>query len=343
MNVLKKNTASQFLRVFAFNRLTNAPVTGDAANITAKLSKDWGARTATNDTNPTETESGFYLFTLTQAETNADNLQSYPVSATANVQVICEPILIVPTEFHSISGAIAALQGKVVLHSTTIDEVLAQTSFTIVDPIATGSILTGAAIVITAAGDATQRSISTVSSFSGAGQSIELLSDPSFAIQAGDIVDIYPVAPVKVAATGINNDSFAANAISAAKIATGAFTAAKFAADAISSAAVSAAAVSKVQSGLATAAALASVAADVALVLLDTAALQDGAMDELTSHPGATPTRQQALMAIFMKLFNEETSDAVATIKNAAGDTIMSAALSDDGATFTKGKYENPS
>lgn len=88
---LQKNVASQKWRVFAFNITTSAPVTGDAANITAKIAKDWAAAGATNDVNPTETEDGYYTFDLTQAETNADALDLYPESATANVVVIGVP------------------------------------------------------------------------------------------------------------------------------------------------------------------------------------------------------------------------------------------------------------
>lgn len=88
---LQKNTASQKWRVFAFNETDNTAVTGDAANISAKIAKDWGAATATNDVAPTEVEDGYYLFDLTQAETNADNLDLYPESSTANIQVIGVP------------------------------------------------------------------------------------------------------------------------------------------------------------------------------------------------------------------------------------------------------------
>lgn len=91
MSGLQKNVASQKWRVFAFNTTTGVAVTGDAANITAKIAKDWGTATASNDTNPTEVEDGYYLFDLTQAESNADVLDFYPESSTANVQVIGTP------------------------------------------------------------------------------------------------------------------------------------------------------------------------------------------------------------------------------------------------------------
>ena len=86
-----KNVASQYWVVFAFDETDNTPVTGDAANITAKISKDAAAGVATNDTNPTELEDGYYYFALTQAETNADMLLILPESSTADVQVIGQP------------------------------------------------------------------------------------------------------------------------------------------------------------------------------------------------------------------------------------------------------------
>ena len=88
---MRKNQAGQKLKVFAFNRTDNTPVTGDAANITAKISLDYGTRTAITDTNPTEAEDGFYYFDLTAAETNADVIDAFPESATADVQVIAVP------------------------------------------------------------------------------------------------------------------------------------------------------------------------------------------------------------------------------------------------------------
>jgi len=94
---MQKNIASQKWRVFAFDRTTNAPLTGNAANITAKISKDFGTANATNDTNPTEVEDGYYEFDLTQAETNANDLLILPESATANIVVVGCPARIATT------------------------------------------------------------------------------------------------------------------------------------------------------------------------------------------------------------------------------------------------------
>ena len=86
-----RNQANQRWRVFAFDATTNLPVLGDAINITAKISKDNANSVDLNDTNPVETEDGYYLFDLLQAETDARNLALYPESSTPNVQVIGVP------------------------------------------------------------------------------------------------------------------------------------------------------------------------------------------------------------------------------------------------------------
>lgn len=99
-----KNTASQKLTVIAFADAGHATldagevVTGDAANITAKIEQDDdGTRTAIADTNPTETEDGQYVFDLTAAECNGDKLTFYPESSTAGVQVVALPSNVIYT------------------------------------------------------------------------------------------------------------------------------------------------------------------------------------------------------------------------------------------------------
>jgi len=101
---LGRNVASQKWMVFAFDRGSTpagAPKTGDAANITAKIRKDYGAATATNDVNPVEIEDGYYEFDLLQAETDADVLDLLPDSSTSNIVVVGVPgrIFTVPEGF----------------------------------------------------------------------------------------------------------------------------------------------------------------------------------------------------------------------------------------------------
>lgn len=88
---MEKNVAGQKWIVFAFDRNTNVPKTGDAANITANLRIDGGAANAVDDTNPTELEGGFYAFDLTQAETNGNLIMIRPSSSTEDIQVIGIP------------------------------------------------------------------------------------------------------------------------------------------------------------------------------------------------------------------------------------------------------------
>lgn len=93
---LYKNKASQKLAIYVHDTGADAPKTGDAANITAQISKDGGACAATNDTNPTELDAtdapGIYLFDLTQAETNADLVIVSAVSSTSDVSI--EPVIV---------------------------------------------------------------------------------------------------------------------------------------------------------------------------------------------------------------------------------------------------------
>lgn len=98
---MQKNVASQKLIVFAFTSTTNVEKTGDAANITAYVSKDYGAVTVLGDTSATEMDAtnakGYYLFDLTQAETNADTLLFSAKSATANIIVVAAPATVFTT------------------------------------------------------------------------------------------------------------------------------------------------------------------------------------------------------------------------------------------------------
>lgn len=93
-----KNVASQKVIFFAFDSTTNLPKTGDAANITPYVSKDYGSVTAITDTSATEMDStnakGYYLVDLTQSETNADTLLFSAKSSTANIVVVGAPAIV---------------------------------------------------------------------------------------------------------------------------------------------------------------------------------------------------------------------------------------------------------
>lgn len=85
-----KNKAGQKFSVLAANNSGHG-TTGDAGNITAKISLDFGAAASLSDTNPTELDAtnfpGVYVFDLTQAETDADVLTIKATSTTASVSI----------------------------------------------------------------------------------------------------------------------------------------------------------------------------------------------------------------------------------------------------------------
>lgn len=102
-----KNTASQKLTIFAFDYSTNAPKTGDAANLTAYVSIDDGAVTALTDTSATEMDStnakGLYTFDLTQGETNGNKLVFSAKSSTSNVSIVPQIVYTRPPNFPLLS------------------------------------------------------------------------------------------------------------------------------------------------------------------------------------------------------------------------------------------------
>ena len=100
---MQKNTASQKIMLFAFTPADGLPKTGDAANITAYVSKDFGAVTVLGDTTATEMDAtnakGWYLFDLTQGETNGDELLFTGKSSTGGVSLVGRPVATVPAKF----------------------------------------------------------------------------------------------------------------------------------------------------------------------------------------------------------------------------------------------------
>src|SRR3972149_5283401 len=92
-----KNVAAKIM-VFAFDTTSNVAKTGDAANITAYISKDYGTVTILGDTAATEMDAtnakGYYLFDVTATEVNADVLMISAKSTTANIAVVGAPAVI---------------------------------------------------------------------------------------------------------------------------------------------------------------------------------------------------------------------------------------------------------
>jgi hypothetical protein len=118
---LFKNTASQKVYVFAFDATTGLPKTGDAANITASIAKDFGAAADLTDTSATEVDStkakGYYLFDISQTETNADDIAITARSSTSNIVVVGAPARMATRPPNA--GALAIdSSGKVLLQAT---------------------------------------------------------------------------------------------------------------------------------------------------------------------------------------------------------------------------------
>jgi hypothetical protein len=87
-----KNTSGQKIALFAFDYTTGAPKTGDAANITPYINVDWAGITGLTDTSASEISSsnapGWYLFDVTQGETNGNALHFTAKSSTSNVVIV---------------------------------------------------------------------------------------------------------------------------------------------------------------------------------------------------------------------------------------------------------------
>lgn len=131
----KKNTASQKFNVLAINSATGSSVTGDAANITAKISIDSAAFASLTDTNPTELDAtnapGVYVFDLSQAETNGDVLTIVPSSSTANVQMdILNIYTVVLNDYKADVSALATSSALATVDSN-VDAILVDTDATI--------------------------------------------------------------------------------------------------------------------------------------------------------------------------------------------------------------------
>ncbi len=126
-----KNVPGQKFPVYAYDSGADGPAVGDAANITASISKDGGASVATNDTNPTELDAiknpGVYLFDASQAETNADMIVLSPSSGTAGI--VFEPLIVfttpVPNDISQAEAETAATDALTAYGSSTTGDLTA--------------------------------------------------------------------------------------------------------------------------------------------------------------------------------------------------------------------------
>jgi len=112
---LYKNKASQKIAVYAYDPTvaagTDPSKTGDAAQISAQISKDAGTSAATDDLAPTELDAvdhpGIYIFDLLKAETNADMIMLSAASSTSN-------ILLDPIQVFTVDEGFALSAGQII-------------------------------------------------------------------------------------------------------------------------------------------------------------------------------------------------------------------------------------
>jgi hypothetical protein len=218
---VNKNVSGQQLTVQMWDATTGLPKTGDAANLTAYVSKDDGSVTALTDTSATEASSsnakGQYLFNLTQGETNADKLTFSVVSATSNIVGVATPAVVYTRPANasalSIDSSGRVDVGKALGTAVTLD---ANNVLNVSTKYVGGTLQTA-------------RDLGTsvlLSSGTGTGQIS--LSSGAVLLQATQTGVTIPTVT-----TLTNLPSIPANWITAAGITDGAFTAAKFAASSL--------------------------------------------------------------------------------------------------------------
>lgn len=114
---MNKNVAGQKITLLAIDVSTNTPKTGDAANLTAYVSKDDGAVTVLTDTTATEKDAtnalGLYDFDVSQTESNADKLVFSGKSSTANIRLVPITIYTRPANFSTLTIASNAVNANV--------------------------------------------------------------------------------------------------------------------------------------------------------------------------------------------------------------------------------------
>ena len=114
--MMLKNVAGQKIQLFAFVPSTGLPKTGDAANLTAYVSKDHGSVTVLADTSAAEMDAtnakGVYVFDLAQGETNADELTFSAKSSTSDVSIVSRFVTTVPASGVAAQTTVDAIKAK---------------------------------------------------------------------------------------------------------------------------------------------------------------------------------------------------------------------------------------
>ena len=267
-----KNQASQKIALFAFTTATGAPKTGDAANLTAYVSKDYGSVTVLTDTSATEMDAtnapGWYLFDVSQTESNGDELLFTGKSSTSGVTVVGRPVTTVPIRFTTL-----AIDASGLADANTVKVEGADATNTIRDSANAADILQRLVTLLEPAGgspnefrfsvDALRNMPGLIwgaerANFTTAGSFGQYV--PANVTYFGGTAGTFSGGRPEVNTTHAAGTAWNSGAIGAATLASDTITAAKIAADAIGASELAADAVAEIQSGLATAANLAIVA-----------------------------------------------------------------------------------
>lgn len=310
-----KNVAAKFI-VFAFDTTTNAPKTGDAANITAYVSKDYGSVTVLADTSASEMDAtnapGYYLFDAAQGETNGDCLLVSGKSSTANIKVIGAPAVIYtrPT-----TGWLApATAGRTLVVDASG---LADANMVKAGPSGSGTAQTTGDIFARIGAPVGASISADIAGVQSDTNDIQTRLPASLGANGNMKADVRDAGGTAVSATAGLLD------VNAARIGGTAQTTGQ---DIV--AAIVAILYDTGTSGVKVA------SADITSIA---SAILGGTVTELGSVPAASPTVIQALALIYMALRNKLTvTSSAKTIHNDAGTALAAKALSDNGTTYTE-------
>ena len=153
-----KDTDGQKLTVYAWDSATGLPKTGDAANLVAYQQLDDGNLTALGDTSAAEVDAtnakGYYVFSLSQAETNANKITFTGKSTTSGIVVLAVPAVVYPVPANWTIPVVTALgaaynAAKTAATQTSVDALLAQLQaaagngvLTVTSPVSADGVLT---------------------------------------------------------------------------------------------------------------------------------------------------------------------------------------------------------
>lgn len=347
---MQKNVASQKWTVFAFDETDNTAKTGDAANITATISIDGATAGTVIDTNPVEHSVGYYVFDISQAESNGDMLTIIPVSTTTSISVIGVPgsVVTVPPNFNLLdidgSGEV-----DVSVSSLTVYGTAQGSAITALENISAGTVLVQTTSSITIYGTSKTTDIT----------SLENLSAGTILVQATSALTIYAAAKT-TDVTGLENISAGTvlaqctssitiygtaqgSAITALENISGGTVLTQASAALTTYAGPTKAEMDTAHGLLGTGSAITALnnisAAQVNAEVLDVMNV-DTYAEPAQGAPPAAPTIRQMIHYQYKKFRNKNTSTASAeNIYNDAGNVIdQTSVLSDDTTTFTKGE-----